>query len=180
MKRATVMLVLLLALTGALAEATRATDATPAATERLHALDAAILTKLNTTRAANGLRPLAQSDQLENAAAAHSRQMIDGGFFAHDSPGGASFVQRLRHFYTPTGYSTWSAGENLIYSSVELNAAAAIKAWMDSPPHRKNMLDPSWREVGIGSLHATSAGGTFGGEPTWVVTMDFGLRRAVR
>ena len=38
------------------------------------------------------------------------------------------------------------------------------------------MLEPGWREVGIGSLHASSAGGQFGGEPTWVITMDFGAR----
>ena len=57
-----------------------------------------------------------------------------------------------------------------------MDADEAIQAWLDSPPHRENMLDPTWREVGIGSLHAASAGGTFGGGPTWVITMDFGAR----
>ena len=47
---------------------------------------------------------------------------------------------------------------------------------MGSPAHRKNMLDPNWREVGIASMHTSSAGGIFGGGPTWVVTMDFGVR----
>ena len=47
---------------------------------------------------------------------------------------------------------------------------------MASPAHRENMLTPEWREVGIGSLRARSAGGIFAGEATWVITMDFGAR----
>jgi uncharacterized protein YkwD len=176
MKRVIAMLGLMLALTGAFAGAARAADATPASVERMQALDGAILSELNATRAAHGLRPLTVSPQLEEAAVAHSREMLDGGFFAHDSPGGASFVQRLKRFYTASGYSSWSAGENLIYCSAEMDANQAIQVWLDSPPHRQNMLDPTWREVGIGSLHAASAGGTFGGDPTWVITMDFGTR----
>ena len=176
MKRVIAMLGLMLALTGALAGTARAADATPASVERMQALDGAILTELNATRAAHGLRPLTVSPQLEEAAVAHSREMLDGGFFAHDSPGGASFVQRLKRFYTPSGYSSWSAGENLIYNSAAMDANEAIQVWLDSPPHRQNMLDPTWREVGIGSLHAASAGGAFGGDPTWVITMDFGTR----
>ena len=43
-------------------------------------------------------------------------------------------------------------------------------------PHREDMLSPEWREVGIGALHADSAGGAFKQEAVWVVTMDFGAR----
>ena len=176
MKRVAVLLGLVLALTGAFAGTARAADATPASIERMQDLDAAILIQLNAARAAHGLRPLVVSDQLETAAVAHSREMLEGGFFAHDSPGGATFVQRLKHYYTASGYSSWSAGENLIYNTAAMDAGEAIQVWLDSPPHRENMLDPTWREVGIGSLHAASAGGTFGGAPTWVITMDFGVR----
>ena len=52
------MLGLLLALSGAIAGTAHAADATPATTERLQALDGQILTRLNATRAAHGLRPL--------------------------------------------------------------------------------------------------------------------------
>ena len=69
------------------------------------------------------------------------------------------------------------AGENILYNTSDIDADhQAIQAWLDSPPHRENMLNPDWREVGIGSVHASTAGGTFGGEPTWVITMDFGTR----
>ena len=170
------MLGLLLALSGAVAGTAHASDATPATTERLQALDGQILTRLNATRAAHGLRPLVVSGELENAAVAHSRDLIQAGVFQHDSPDGTSFVQRLKHFYSPSGYSSWTAGENILYNTADIDAETAIQAWLDSPPHRENMLDPDWREVGIGSVHASTAGGTFGGAPTWVITMDFGAR----
>ena len=51
-----------------------------------------------------------------------------------------------------------------------------IRAWLNSPPHRENMLAPNWREVGIAALHASSAPGFFGDEPTVLITMDFGAR----
>ena len=170
------MLGLLLALSGSIAGTAHASDATPATTERLQALDGQILTRLNATRAAHGLRPLVVSDGLENAAVAHSRDLIQAGVFQHDSPDGTSFVQRLKHFYSPSGYSSWTAGENILYNTADIDADTAIRAWLDSPPHRENMLNPDWREVGIGSVHASTAGGTFGGAPTWVITMDFGAR----
>jgi uncharacterized protein YkwD len=170
------MLGLLLALSGTIAGTAHASDATPATTERLKALDSQILTRLNATRAAHGLRPLVVSDALENAAVTHSRELIQAGVFQHDSPDGTSFVQRLKHFYSPSGYSSWTAGENLLYNTADIDAETAIRAWLDSPPHRENMLNPDWREVGIGSVHASTAGGTFGGASTWVITMDFGAR----
>jgi uncharacterized protein YkwD len=176
MKRAIVLIGLMLALISAVAGRAEAAATRPAATERLRALDAAIFHQLNATRRANGLRPLARSGRLGVAAITHSHEMIDGGFFAHDTPGGDSFARRLKRFYPPSGYRTWSGAENIISSSEAMDAAAAIRAWLDSPPHRANMLNPRWREVGIGSLQAASAGGVFGGKPTWVVTMDFGLR----
>ena len=176
MKRVTVTLVLLLALGGAIVGAAQATNASPATTERLQTLDAQILTRLNATRAARGLRPLVASRELESAAVAHSRALIQAGLFQHDSPDGTSFAQRLKRFYSPAGYASWTAGENLLYNTATIDATTAIQAWLDSPPHRENLLNPAWREVGVGSIHATAAGGTFGGEPTWVITMDFGSR----
>ena len=155
MKRAFLLLGLLLALSGAVAGTVHASDATPATTERLQALDGQILTRLNAARAAHGLRPLAVSNELENAAVAHSRELIQAGVFQHDSPDGTSFVQRLKHFYSPSGYASWTAGENILYNTADIDADTAIQAWLDSPPHRENMLDPDWREVGIGSVHAS-------------------------
>jgi uncharacterized protein YkwD len=144
--------------------------------ERLQALDQGILAGLNETRTRHGLRPLVLSRALENAALSHSRSMLQNGFFAHESRDGSPFSVRLRRFYSPAGYASWSAGENLLYDTGGLDAKSAIQAWLASPEHRRNMLDPSWREVGIASMHANAPGGIFDGQPAWVVTMDFGVR----
>ena len=176
MKRATIILALVLAATGLIAGSAIGADAEPTAGARSQALDRDILKLLNATRVARGLRPLALSLDLRRAAAVHSRSMIDGGFFKHESRDGSPFNARVKRFYRLAGYDTWSVGENLLYSAAETNASAAIEAWLDSPAHRDNMLNPAWREVGIGSLFASSAGGTFRGEPTLVITMDLGVR----
>jgi len=176
MKRALILFVLLLAATGVIAGPATAAGAAPAATERLPALDHEILVRLNEARTARGLRPLVLSDDLQDAAVAHSRAMLEGGFFAHESKDGSSFVARVKRHYRAAGYTGWSAGENLLYNTEAVDATTAIEAWLSSPAHRENMLTPEWREVGIGSVHAASAGGTFGGEPTWVITIDFGTR----
>jgi uncharacterized protein YkwD len=145
-------------------------------TERLGQLDQQVLAEVNRTRAARGLQRLVISSGLQRAAEAHSRQMLDRGFFAHDTPGGLTFGKRIRNYYPADGFATWSAGENLLYGGLGITAEAAVKAWLRSPEHRENMLSPTWREVGVASLRASVAGGTFGGRATLVVTMDFGAR----
>jgi uncharacterized protein YkwD len=49
--------------------------------------------------------------------------------------------------------------------------------WENSPEHRKNMLDPHWREVGISAVHVSSASGVYRGLPVTIVTTDFGVRK---
>ena len=171
------LLLVLLALGVAAAGTASAAGTTPTAAERLQTLDQALLVRLNDLRAEHGLRPLVLSAPLEHAAAFHSRAMLNGGFFAHDAPNGTTFSMRLKRFYAPVaGKGGWSGGENLLYTSGGLDADEAIEAWMGSAGHRKNMLDPNWREVGVAAMRTTSAGGVFGGGPTWIVTMDFGVR----
>ena len=81
MKRTTVLFALLCAVIGLIALPASATTRAPAATERLPALEESILARLNTTRAAHGLRPLILSDELQSAAIAHSRSMLEDGYF---------------------------------------------------------------------------------------------------
>ncbi len=144
--------------------------------ERLSGLEQETLTQLNTLRASKGLRRLSLSSGLQAAAVAHSRSMLSDGYFEHESADGSPFDLRLRHYYPIAGYDGWTVGENLLYATVQLRAAAVISNWLASPPHRKNLLSPTWHEVGIGAAFASSAGGDFGGEPTMVITMDFGAR----
>lgn len=178
MKGGLIALVALLALAGL---AAGRTDAAPTTrTVVLPRLETGILAELNALRGAHGLRPLALSSGLRASARAHSRSMLESGAFRHGSAEGASFSDRIRHFYPSRGFRWWSVGENLVYQSGELAAADAIAAWLDSPGHRRNMLNPAWREVGVGAGYAASAPGDFLGEATSVATVDFGARTGRR
>jgi uncharacterized protein YkwD len=153
-----------------------ASPAQSAQPERLAPLEQSILNRVNEIRASHGLRQLKPSSELESAAVDHSQSMLTYGFFRHESKDGSSFESRLRRFYPLEGFSHWQVGENLVYSSVQLTGASTARAWLRSAPHREDMLSSQWREVGIGALHADSAGGAFKHASVWVVTMDFGAR----
>jgi uncharacterized protein YkwD len=158
----------------------QAAPAAPAATggsvARVSALEAGVLADMNALRRSHGLVPLRVSPALAAAAQQHSRAMAAGGFFAHESADGSAFWKRVQRFYKQSrGY--WSVGENLLWSSPDVDADGAIQMWLDSPPHRKNLLTARWREVGISAIHVTAAPGVFGGREVTILTADFGVRR---
>jgi uncharacterized protein YkwD len=133
----------------------------------------ATLCTLNAERARHGLPGLRLNKKLSAAARRHARDMVRRDYFAHDSLGGGSFVDRIRR----TGYlndaSSWSVGENLAWGSHERSAPRAITAmWMDSAGHRANILSPAFREVGIGlALGAPGASG-----PAATYATEFGFK----
>jgi uncharacterized protein YkwD len=141
----------------------------------LQALDAAVLVQLNAIRAAHGLVALKVNPALTSAAEGHSAQMLADGYFAHESAGGAPFWNRLTA-YSHSAHGSWSVGENLLWSSPDVDATHALHLWMASPEHRHNILTARWREIGIAAIHADTAPGTYGGRSVTVITTDFGAR----
>jgi uncharacterized protein YkwD len=139
-------------------------------------LEIGILQQLNALRTTHHLHTITLSRQLTTAAMAHTRDMASHGYFAHEDQDGAAFWKRIQHYYVGSGYGYWSVSENLLWSSPNVDSAEAIKLWFDSPEHKKNMLDPRWREIGIAALHASSAPGVYGDHEVTIVTTDFGVR----
>jgi uncharacterized protein YkwD len=139
-------------------------------------LESQVLGELNAVRLKRGLAPLRLSRPLSGAADAHSRAMGKFGFFSHESRDGSEFWARVKRWYGPGGYRSWAVGENLLWSSGQLSAGAAVKLWMGSPGHRKNILAPNWREVGLSAVSVSSAPGVFGGRNVVIITSDFGVR----
>ncbi len=136
-----------------------------------------VLVQLNAIRAAEGLVPLRLSPGLDAAAAQHTREMVRIGYFEHDSADGTSFDDRIARYYPFTSrFHRWAVGENLVWESPDLDATEALRLWMASPPHRHNILDPAWREIGIAAVHVPSSATVFGGGQVTVVTTDFGVR----
>jgi uncharacterized protein YkwD len=137
-----------------------------------------LLAAVNRTRRAHGLRPLAYSDALANAATEHARALATAGTFTHDWPTtGRLFSSWIRSFYPARGYRTWSAGENLLWASPGFTPTSAVQQWLDSPTHRRLLLTKSWRELGIGVVSAVAAPGTYGGRDVQIAAAEFGLRR---
>jgi uncharacterized protein YkwD len=120
-----------------------------------------LLVQMNLVRAQHGLAPLTLDGNLERAARAHSREMLSDGTFAH-----GAFGSRMAA-YGVTGRIT---GENLGWTTSARGAARGIVlAWLNSPAHRANLLSPSFRRIGVGSI----VGSFSGFDGATVVTADF-------
>jgi uncharacterized protein YkwD len=101
----------------------------------------AIVRAMNVVRVRSGVPPLQVGRALSRAARAHSVDMARRGYFDH-----GAFVQRLRSFGVRAPY----LGENLAYGTQPLTGAAIVQMWIASPPHRQNLLDRSFRRIGVG------------------------------
>ncbi len=154
--------------------------AAPAAHARrtvaLSALERGVLTDVNAIRRNHHLRPLTISAGLTAAARQHSSEMSQRGYFAHESADGTPFDKRVGRYFPASHYRYWSVGENLVWAAPDLSAAGALDLWMHSAPHRENLLTARWRQIGISAVHVNAGPGTFGGQPTTIITADFGVR----
>ena len=122
----------------------------------------------NQARASRGLGPLCVDPTLTRAARAHAREMMDRDYISHNSANGETYDARLRRF----GY-TRLAGENISWGGGSYGSPESrFEFWMNSPPHRANVLARGWGEVGIGV-----AAGTFQGyDNATTYTVNFGTR----
>jgi uncharacterized protein YkwD len=141
------------------------------------ALASALLREINDVRQEHGLKPFVASAKLSAAAAEHTREMGADGYFEHNSYDSTPFWKRVERWYPSKGWRSWSVGENLLYSSPDVTASDSVELWMGSPPHRANLLNRTWREIGISAIHFDEAPGEYEGQPVTIVTADFGLRR---
>jgi uncharacterized protein YkwD len=157
--------------------ATPAGASTQRPASSMSSLEQGVLANVNALRRQHGLAPLRYSSPLAAAARQHSSEMASRGYFSHASANGSSFDRRIARFYPMAGRRYWSVGENLLWSSPDVDAAAALNMWFNSPEHRKNMLTARWREIGLSAVHVSSAGGAYGGREVTIVTADFGVRR---
>jgi uncharacterized protein YkwD len=123
----------------------------------------AVVCLVNQQRTARGVPALAASDQLNRSAQAWTTTMVLTGQFTH-GPGDA-FARRI----SATGYAWRSAGENIAAGFP--TPRLVVAAWMASTDHCRNILNPSYRDVGTGESDSTVG---LNGNGTW--TEDFGLR----
>jgi hypothetical protein len=103
-----------------------------------------LLSQTNIERANNGKAPLSNNAQLNQAAQAKANDMVARNYWSHNTPDGqAPWV-----FFDNAGYKYQKAGENLAYGFT--TSDSTIAGWMNSPPHKENLLDSSYQDVGFG------------------------------
>lgn len=125
---------------------------------------------LNAARATQGAPALRPDPRLARSARAHSRDMVARHYFDHVSPRGAGLRERVARTGWTRGRNGWRLAENLGWGSGSLATPSAIvAAWLDSPDHRRILLDRRLRVDGIGI-----APGTPQGAPGATYTADFG------
>lgn len=87
---------------------------------------------------------LAMDPALRCAARLHSADMNDRDFFAHDNPSGESPFMRMQQ----AGYTFSTAGENIAGGNAD--PVATVDQWMESDPHCSNIMNPGFRNLGVG------------------------------
>jgi uncharacterized protein YkwD len=140
---------------------------TSATTTNAAAMRAAVVCLVNQERALHGLPVLKVSAKLNRSAQNWNNWMVGSGQFTH----GSNFAGRI----SAVSYDWQTAGENIATGFP--TPRAAVQAWMASPDHCRNILDPNFRDIGTGVSDAPV--GTWATQPsTW--TNDFGLLMSQR
>jgi uncharacterized protein YkwD len=138
-------------------------------------MESSITCLINDERVSNGLQPVAPNGDLHQAALNHSDEMVNQSYFEHTSPAGVTFMDRIESTGYMQGARTWTVGENLVWGTGPLSTPQAlVTAWMNSPPHRENLLRPSFREMGLAAVTGTPMSRSDGTGVT--VSSEYGYR----
>jgi uncharacterized protein YkwD len=141
----------------------------------LHQMRSSELCLINRARAHYGLVPLQYNPDLRDSATGHSDSMVVHRYFAHEGPGGSVDSRISRAGYLDKGVQNFTIGENIAAGSGHDGSPWQIFVdWMHSPPHRANILDPSFRDAGVGVARGFPMGG---GGAAATYTVDFGARK---
>ena len=138
-----------------------------------------LLHQMNSVRANHGFKPLKLARSLKKAATRHTASMAKHGYFAHElleSGVWKSFGTWIHWYWPGTSYKTWRAGENLAWAAPRLGARRTVNMWLNSAPHRANLLGSGWRRVGISFVHVRRPVG-FSGRTVTIAAADFGSAR---
>jgi uncharacterized protein YkwD len=104
-----------------------------------------LLELANQRRREAGVPPLHMDADLSSAARAHARLMVERQQLSHQFEGEPSLMPRLLE----TGLRLDRVGENVAYNA---SVEKAFEALMQSPPHRRNLLDPSYNSAGFAAF----------------------------
>lgn len=122
-----------------------------------------IIEDTNRQRQALGLSALSENAALDSAAQMKAKNMFEENYWAHFSPSGKDPWT----FILNSGYKFSYAGENLARNFY--NSDDVVKAWMNSPAHKDNLLNPNYQDIGVAVVD-----GVLNGQKTTLVVQMFG------
>ena len=122
-----------------------------------------VFDQTNIERIKLGLEPLIYNSVLSDSAKAKAEDMFKYDYWAHNSPQGKTPWT----FFNAVGYKYSIAGENLAKDFYDTDSL--MKAWMNSPTHKENIIHTKYQEIGIAVVN-----GTLGGIKTTLVVQHFG------
>lgn len=107
-----------------------------------------IITLTNDIRQQYGLSLLKENSLLDAAAKQKAEDMFQNNYFSHFSPTGVS----PWYWINKSGYNYHYAGENLAMNFID--SEEVVRAWLNSPGHRENLLNNNYQDIGIAVLPA--------------------------
>ncbi|MCB1325003.1 MAG: CAP domain-containing protein [Spirochaetales bacterium] len=126
--------------------------------EALAGIETLVFEAVNRERAAANVSRLSASVEMQTIARLHSHNMVAQAFFSHTDQANRSPFDRMRAYYPDLRWC--AAGENIAYNYGDSPARVAenlMTAWLRSPGHRANMLNPRFRYMGVGVVEADGA-----------------------
>jgi uncharacterized protein YkwD len=150
--------------TASLASQSGLTSSASSGPDTMSALEQQVVDLSNQARAQNGLPPLQVSSALVESAKVQSANMAQLNELDHTLPGVA--LPTLQSRALAVGYNYAWLGENIAFNYPD--ATSVVNAWMNSPEHRANILNPNFADIGV-SFTWNSVGQAY-------VTEDFGSK----
>jgi uncharacterized protein YkwD len=123
---------------------------------------------VNQTRQSIGLNPLTENEKLNQAAQLKAQNMVANNYFEHTSPSGIS----PWYWFVQAGYKYKYAGENLAIGFFE--SQEVYNAWLNSPSHKANIINPNYTEIGTAIISAPAQGNSI------IVVQEFGSRAVTK
>lgn len=128
---------------------------------------------INYARAKAGVKKLPSETLLAGSAVRKAKRIVKCGKFTHYPCGDELATPFRQAGYIAPGYR-WTVGENLAWGSgAYASPTSVLKRWLESPPHRKNLLSSRWREQGVAVVRAARL---FGYDNVSIWVNHFGTR----
>ena len=155
-------------------------DAIPTA-QNLPQIQEALVCLHNEERSKAKVALLRTHTLLDDAAEGHAEDMVDRGYFGHDTPSGVDPFERMdRAGYIGRGI-VWNAGETIAWASGSYATPRSVmNAWLGQTAQRLTILAPDFRHIGVGVALGAPVERDPGAAPAATYTVDYGWRTPVR